>query len=97
MTTRSLLPWKVAIVACTGAFLVLVTLSIANVQLCYKLDQATQRERALHEQVTLLTLEAATLRQPKRLESVARATLGLEVPPPERVIMVGTRNAGRPR
>jgi cell division protein FtsL len=97
MTSQSLVPWKVAIVACALAFLVHVTLCIENVQLFYKLDQATHRERALREQVTLLTLEAATLREPKRLESVARAALGLEVPPPERVIMVGARNAGRSR
>ena len=93
MTSKFLLTWKVAVVACTLAFLVHLTLCIENVQLFYKLDAATRRGRELHEQHTLLTLEAATLRQPKRLETTARAALGLEVPPPERVIMVGARNA----
>lgn len=97
MTSKTLLTWKVAVVACTVAFLVHVTLCIENIQLGYKLDKAVKRERELREQLTLLTLEAATLRQPKRLESMARAALGLEVPPPERVIMVGARNAGRTR
>jgi cell division protein FtsL len=97
MTSKFLLTWKVAIAACTLAFLVHVTLCIEIIQLGYKLDDALRRERDLREQLTLLTLEAATLRQPKRLETVARAALGLEVPPPERVIMVGARNAGRSR
>lgn len=97
MTSKFLVTWKVAIVACTGAFLVHVMLCVEIVLLGYKLNDAVRRERELREQRTLLTLEAATLRQPKRLETVARAALGLEVPPPERVIMVGARNAGRSR
>ncbi|HKU43620.1 MAG TPA: cell division protein FtsL [Polyangiales bacterium] len=97
MSPKFLFTWKVSIVASTLAFLVHVTLCIENAELGYKLSKALNKERELRGQRTLLQLEAATLGQLKRVETVAKNNLGMEVPSRDRVILVGARNAGRTR
>lgn len=97
MIPKFLFTWKVSIVASTLAFLVHVTLCIENAELGYKLSTAQHRERDLREQRTRLQLEKASLLQLKRVETVAKNTLGMEIPSRDRVILVGARNAGRTR
>ena len=38
----------------------------------------------------MLAIESATLREPGRVETVARGRLGMDVPEPERVVPVGS-------
>jgi cell division protein FtsL len=87
-----LLTWWASVLATTLAFLMHLALCFETVELGYELGAAQDRERALKEQRRLLKLEVATLAQTDRVEAIARGTLGMEVPPPEHVIMVG---AGR--
>jgi len=85
-----LLTWWASVLATTLAFLMHLALCFATIELGYEVGAAQKRERELKDQRTLLQLEAATLAQIDRVEAVARGTLGMEVPPPERVIMVGS-------
>jgi cell division protein FtsL len=82
------------------AFLLHLALVFETYDLGYKVSAAQKRERELKEQRTLLQLEAATLRQLDRIETVARGSLQMESATPQRVIMVGsgaplTRVSGR--
>ena len=87
--------WWASVLATTLAFLMHLALVFETYDLGYKVSAARKRERELRDQRTLLQLEAATLRQVDRVETVARG-LGMEVAGPERVIMVGA-GAARPR
>jgi cell division protein FtsL len=82
--------WWVSVLATSLAFLMHLALVFETYDLGYKVSAARKRERTLKDQRTLLQLEAATLRQMDRVETVARGTLGMEVAPPQRVIMVGS-------
>jgi cell division protein FtsL len=87
--------WWASVVATTLAFLMHLALVFGTYELGYKVSAARKRERELKDQRTLLQLEAATLRQVDRIETVARGTLGMEVATPQRVIMVGSGAALR--
>lgn len=82
--------WWASVVATALAFLLHLALVFETYDLGYKVSAARKRERELKDQRTLLQLEAATLRQVDRVETVARGTLGMEVAAPQRVIMVGS-------
>jgi cell division protein FtsL len=90
MKSNWLPSWWASVLATTLAFLMHLALVFETYELGYKVSAVRKRERELKEQVTLLQLEAATLRQVDRVEAVARGTLGMEVATPERVIMVGS-------
>jgi cell division protein FtsL len=90
MKPSFLMGFWVSVVATTAAFLMHLALCFSTVELGYKVAAARKVERELKDQRTLLQLEAATLRQNDRVETVARATLGMEYPPASRVIMVGS-------
>ena len=45
---------------------------------------------------TVTPSEAATLREPERVEAVARGTLAMDVPDPSRVVSIGQRSGRRP-
>jgi len=99
---RFLLLWSVAVVACAAAFVAHLSLRHQTVQLGYDVGQARHDQRRLIEQRHLLAIEAATLRQAERVETVARGRLHMDVPEPARVVPVGQerrqpRMAGRVR
>jgi cell division protein FtsL len=81
--------WWASVLATALAFLMHLALVFGTYELGYKVSASRKRERELKEQRTLLQLEAATLRQMDRVETVARS-LGMEVATPRRVIMVGS-------
>ena len=70
-------------------------------RLGYDVDRARQEERRLVEQQRLLSIEAATLRAPERVETVARGALNMDIPNADRVVTLGSRErrtaAGRMR
>lgn len=89
MKGRFLLLWSVAVLATAAAFVAHLALRGTTVELGYEVGRARRLQRSLIEQRRLLALEAATLRQAERVETVARGTLDMEVPEPARVIPVG--------
>ncbi|MEY4582170.1 MAG: hypothetical protein RL701_6873 [Pseudomonadota bacterium] len=93
--------WTVAVFAMTLAFGVHLLLLSENAHMSYQLSDLKTREERLKAQRNLLALEAATLRQVDRVETIARGSFGMEVPPSSRVIVMGgaaqTRISGKAR
>jgi cell division protein FtsL len=92
---RFLLLWALAVLAVAAAFVAHLALRFETVRLGYEVGHARREQRQLLEQRRLLALEAATLRQPARIEAVARGTLGMDQPEPSRVVPMGARAAPR--
>lgn len=82
--------------AAAAAFVAHLALRHHTVDLGYEVGQARRGQRRLIEQRRLLAIESATLRQTERVETIARGTLGMDVPEPARVVPVG-RDARRRR
>lgn len=102
MRARFLILWSVAVFACAAAFVAHLSLRHQTVQLGYEVGQARRAQRRLIEQRRLYAIEAATLRQSERVETIARGRLHMDVPEPARVVPVGherrqDRMAGRVR
>jgi cell division protein FtsL len=98
MRGRFLTHWTVAVLVTAFAFIVHLTLRFETIRLGYELSKARTQQEQLTEQRRLLSLEAATLRQTDRVETVARGALGMDVAPAPRVIAVNrnsTRISGR--
>jgi cell division protein FtsL len=92
---RFLALWTVAVLACAAAFVVHLALRFETVRLGYDVGNERREQRRLIEQRRLLAVEAATLRQADRVESVARGALEMEVPEPERVVPIDGRRRQR--
>ena len=102
MKARFLILWSVAVLAAAAAFVAHLALRQNTVQLGYEVGQARRAQRSMIEQRRLLAIEAATLRQAERIETIARGRLEMDVPEPARVVPVGPRRrqermAGRTR
>jgi cell division protein FtsL len=101
LKARFLALWTAAVLATAAAFVVHLALRFETVRLGYEVGQARREQRQLVEQRRLLAIEAATLRQTQRVEAVARGTLEMDLPDPERIVPVGAtaqrRAAGRVR
>jgi cell division protein FtsL len=78
--------WTLAVAATVSAFVVHLALRGRTVQLGYELGRARQEEGRLREVERVLELEAASYKTPERVEIVARSLLGMEPPPPERIV-----------
>jgi cell division protein FtsL len=98
---RVLWLWAAAVLATASAFVAHLSLRLETVRLGYDVGQARREERRLIEERRLLSIEAATLRDPERVETVARGSLGMEVPDADHVVPVGhgasRRASGRMR
>jgi cell division protein FtsL len=93
--TRFLVLWAAAVLATAAAFVAHLSLRLETVRLGYDVGQARREQRRLIEQRRLLSIEGATLREPERIEAVARGTLGMDVPDPSRVVSIDQRTARR--
>ncbi len=89
MKGRFLTLWTVAVMATALSFIVHLTLRFETVRLGYDVGRAREQERMLIEQRRLLAIEAATLREADRVETVARSSFQMDVVTPPRVIAVG--------
>jgi cell division protein FtsL len=78
--------WTLAVAATVSAFVVHLALRGRTVQLGYELGRARQEQGRLREVRRVLELEAASYKTPERVEIVARTLLGMEPPPPDRII-----------
>lgn len=103
MRARFLMLWTAAVIATATAFVVHLAMRFETVRLGYEVGEARRTQRQLIERRRLLAIEAATLRQAARIETVARGALDMDVPEPERVVPVdderrpARRTAGRVR
>lgn len=97
MRVRFLALWSIAALAAAAAFVVHLALRFETVRLGYEVGQARREQRRLIESRRLLSLEAATLRQTDRVETVARGTLEMRAPDDSQVVRIGSRKraAGR--
>lgn len=82
------LSWTLATIACVCAFVVHLALRGRTLALGYELGRARSEQAHLREVKRVLELEAASYETPERVEIVARTLLGMEPPPPERVITI---------
>jgi cell division protein FtsL len=93
---RFLLLFSVAVVATACAFVVHLALRFETVRLGYEVGEARREQRQFIEARRLLSIEAATLRQAARIETVARGSLHMSVPEAERIVPIDEQSA-RPR
>jgi cell division protein FtsL len=78
--------WTLAVIATVSAFVVHLALRGRTVQLGYELGRARTEQAHLREVRRVLELESASYKTPERVEIVARTLLGMEPPPPERIV-----------
>jgi cell division protein FtsL len=81
--------WTLATVATVCAFLVHLALRGRTVSLGYELGRARAEQARLREVKRVLEVEAASFKTPERVEIVARTLLGMEPPPPDRIVPLG--------
>jgi cell division protein FtsL len=89
--------WTLVVVAAVGAFVVHLALRGKTVALGYELGRARAEQARLREVKRVLELEVASYKTPERVEIVARTLLGMETPPPERIVQMGLEPAARPK
>lgn len=97
MRARFLKFWVIVVVAISVAFGVHLFLLSENAHMSYQLQDLKLKEERLKAQRNLLSLEAATLRQVDRVETIARGSFGMEVPPSSHVIVMGRAASRRGR
>lgn len=76
----------VVVLMVVALFFVWSRLEVVNLE--YDISTYEIRLRALQQESRQLKLEAASLRNPARIEQMARTKLGLRLPAPEQVIAV---------
>lgn len=95
MRTRFLVLWAAAVLATSAAFVAHLSLRLETVRLGYDVGHARREQRRLIEQRRVLSIEAATLREPERVEAIARASLGMDIPDASRIVPIGQRTTRR--
>jgi cell division protein FtsL len=83
-----LLPLFTFIVALLVVALFFVWSRLQVIHLEYDISSLEGRVRHLQHEMSMLRVEAASLRNPGRIERVARNELGLRFPAPEQVIVI---------
>ena len=91
MKQRFLPLWCVAVLATAAAFVVHLAIRFETVRLGYEVSDERSRQHELLQDRRLLSIEAATLRQSGRIETIARGTLGMEVPKPTRIVAMSEK------
>jgi cell division protein FtsL len=87
--SRAFIPlWTFAILATVSAFVLHLAMRGKTVALGYELGRARVEQARMREVKRVLQVEAASYKTPERVEIVARTLLGMEPPPPERIVPV---------
>ena len=89
MRTGFVVTWTFVVMATVCAFIVHLALRGKTVSLGYDLGRARAEQARLREVKRVLELEVASYKTPERVEIVARTLLGMETPPPERIVQMG--------
>lgn len=97
MSTRArfLALWSAAVLATAAAFVAHLAVRFETVRLGYEVGEARKEQQALVERRRLLSIEAATLRQAARVETVAREALQMEQADADRIVPIDGRSRGR--
>jgi cell division protein FtsL len=91
---RFILLYFAALAAVATASIGYLSLRFETVRLGYEVAEARRTQRRLIEERRELEIEAASLRQPRRIESIARDALDMAIPSPDRIVpMMATRDA----
>ena len=88
MKQNMLALWAVAVLSTGAAFVTYLAVRFENVRLGYALDEATREQRKLAENLRMLSLEAQTLREHERVETIAHRSLGMIPADRARVVAV---------
>lgn len=80
MNYRFLLLWSIAVFSTAAAFVTHLTLRFEAISVGYSVSKERQEHQRLLEQERLLTIEAASLRHPSRIEAIAGARLEMVKP-----------------
>ena len=91
MRARVLALWTTAVLATAVSLIVHLTLRFETVRLGYDVGQARREQQQLVEARRLLSVEAATLTQPDRVETVARTVFAMDQPEPAQIVPMGGR------
>lgn len=78
--------WTLAVAASVLAFVVHLAMRGRTMALAYELGQKRAEQARLREVKRVLELEVSSYQTPQRVEMVARTTLRMEPPAPERII-----------
>lgn len=94
--------WTISVIATAAAFVLHIGLRFEVIHLGYEVGRLRQTQSRLLEDERMLALEAASLRDAARVELVARGTLQMDLPGPDRIIPIhdsrpARRAAGRTR
>ena len=81
------------LVMIAGALSFHIWICSQNIQIGYQSQQLTYQEEDLQKTLRQLILEEQTLKDPKKLETLALGEMGMIIPPADRVIM-STEPAG---
>ncbi len=97
---RAVLPrlwwaWGLVLAALCGAAVGHVRSRLSKVQLGYALSQAASEHRELQDEKRKLMVEAATLRNPRRLRRLAVEQLDLVEPSSRQIIRTGSEPGGK--
>jgi cell division protein FtsL len=95
MKARFLALWTVAVLATAASMIVHLTLRFETVRLGYDVGDARKQQRKLIEDRRLLSIEAATLSRPERVETVARGAFEMDVPEPPQIVSMDGQRKGR--
>jgi cell division protein FtsL len=90
-----LVVWVIAVVLAAAAFVTHLQVRFDIIQTGYSLSRAQAEQRRLRLAQRELRLEFATLKEPGRIEELARTHLGMERPDHGRIIRL--RDRRRPR
>jgi len=89
-----LIHWTLAVLAASLAFVVHLAMRGRTVTLGYELGKARQEQARLRDVKRVHELEAASYKTPERVEIVARSLLGMEPPPPDRIVPLHSHIGG---
>ncbi len=78
--------WTLAVAASVLAFVVHLAMRGRTMALAYELGQKRAEQARLREIKRVLELEVSSYKTPQRVEMVARTTLRMEPPSPDRII-----------
>jgi cell division protein FtsL len=96
MRARFLVLWTVAVLATAASFIAHLALRFETIRLGYNVGDARKIQNQLIESKRLLSLEAATLRQADRIETVARGALSMDVAEPVQITQARTARSVEP-
>lgn len=78
--------WTFAVIATVCAFVLHLAFRGRTVSLGYELGRARGEQARLREVKRVLQLESSSYKTPERVEIVSRTLLGMEPPPPDRIV-----------